>query len=162
MFGWLPTVNLDQIKDDMSNTSYRYSFLEHPDNNLSTAYLALSTRVYTAQGDGLLHGNRWNLKTISEYLKMSDEYREYITAMMLTLGGQAPQIINLLSLEFCNGQSTERGVYMYNGFIVFITRYHKAKKSTNREFTVVRILPAKPGKLLFYYLVYIRRVMAML
>ena len=162
MFGWLPSVDLSQIKDDMSNTTCSYSFLEHPDNDLSTAYLALSTRACTAQGDGLLRGDRWDLKAISEYLKMSEEYQEYIAAMMLTLGGQAIRIIELLGLEFCNGQSTERGVYTYNGFMAFVTRHHKAKKSTNKEFTVVRFLLAKPGKLLFYYLVYIRKVVAML
>jgi hypothetical protein len=75
MFGWLPSVNLSQIKDDMSNTACGYSFLEHPDNDLSTAYLALSTRACTAQGDGLLCGDRWDLKAVSEYLKMSEEYR---------------------------------------------------------------------------------------
>jgi hypothetical protein len=90
MFGWLPSVDLNQIKDDMSNTACGYSFVEHPDNDLSTAYLSLSTRVCTAQGDGLLRGDRWDLKAVSEYLKMSEEYREYIAAMMLTLGSQAP------------------------------------------------------------------------
>ena len=82
--------------------------------------------------------------------------------MMLTLGGQVPRATEVLSLEFYNGQSTEHRVYVYNGFIMFVIRHHKAKKSTNKEFTVVRFLPANPGKLLFYYLVYIRKVVAML
>jgi hypothetical protein len=90
MFGWLPSVNLSQIKDDMSNTACGYSFLEHPDNDLSAAYLALSTRACTAQGDGLLRSDRWDLKAVSEYLKMSEEFQGYLAAMMLTLGGQAP------------------------------------------------------------------------
>ena len=162
MFGWLPSVNLSQIKDDMSNTACGYSFLEHPDNDLSAAYLALSTRACTAQGDGLLRGDRWDLKAVSEYLKMSEEYQGYLAAMMLTLGGQAPRATEVLSLEFYNGQSTEHRVYAYNGFMMFVIRHHKAKKSTNKEFTVVRFLPANPGKLLFYYLVYIRKVVAML
>ena len=60
MFGWLPSVNLSQIKDDMSNTICGYSFLEHLDNDLSAVYLALSTRACTVQGDGLLRGDRWD------------------------------------------------------------------------------------------------------
>ncbi|PVH71649.1 hypothetical protein DL98DRAFT_391139, partial [Cadophora sp. DSE1049] len=36
------------------------------------------------------------------------------------------------------------------------------KRSTNNEFTVVRFLPARPGKLLYYYLTYIRLFATML
>ncbi|KFZ16365.1 hypothetical protein V501_02264 [Pseudogymnoascus sp. VKM F-4519 (FW-2642)] len=91
MFNWFPGVDLSQVKDDMTNTIQGYSFLQHPANDLSTAYLTLSTRACTAQGDGLLRGD-----------------------------------------------------------------------STNNEFTVVRFLPARPGKLLYYYLVYIRLFAAMI
>jgi hypothetical protein len=135
MFNWLPGADLKRLRDDMSNTRQAYSFIEDPANDLSTAYLTLSTRACTTQGDG---------------------------GTMLTLGGQAPRATEILSLEWCNGQSTERGIYVYDGFMIFVIRHHKAKRSTNNEFTVVRFLPAKVGKLLYYYLVYIRPFAAML
>lgn len=81
---------------------------------------------------------------------------------MLTLGRQAPRATEILSLEWCNGQSTERGVYVHDGFVIYVIRHHKAKRSTNNEFTVVRFLHAKVGKLLYYYLVYIQPFAAML
>ncbi|KAH7024319.1 uncharacterized protein B0I36DRAFT_294906 [Microdochium trichocladiopsis] len=37
-----------------------------------------------------------------------------------------------------------------------LTRHHKAKRSTNREFNVARFLPLRVGRVLFRYLVYIR------
>lgn len=54
-----------------------------------------------------------------------------------TTGGQVPQAPELLSLESQNGSSTERGVYIWNRFMIYLTRHHKAKRSTNREFNVV-------------------------
>jgi hypothetical protein len=162
MFNWLPRVDLNRVRDEMSNTRQGYSFIQDPANDLSTAYLTLSTRACTAQGDGLLQGDRWDFKAVSEYLKMTEAHQGYLAGTMLTLGGQGPRATELLSLEYCNGQSSQRGVYVYNGFMIYVTRHHKAKRSTNNEFTVVRFLPAKVGKLLYYYLVYIRPFAAML
>ncbi|KAH8591171.1 hypothetical protein B0O99DRAFT_719407, partial [Bisporella sp. PMI_857] len=162
MFDWMPEVDLSRVRDDMSNKRQGYSFIQHPANDLSMAYLTLSTRACTAQGDGLLQGDRWDFKAVSEYLKMTEAYQGYLAGAMLTLGGQAPRATEILSLEWCNGQSTERGVYVHDSFMIYVIRHHKAKRSTNNEFTVVRFLPAKVGKLLYYYLVYIRPFAAML
>jgi hypothetical protein len=46
--------------------------------------------------------------------------------------------------------------------MIYMIRHHKAKRNTNNEFTVVRYLPAKIRKLLYYYLVYIRLFAAIL
>ncbi|QGA20949.1 hypothetical protein EYB26_008659 [Talaromyces marneffei] len=82
--------------------------------------------------------------------------------VLYTTSGQVPQIPKLSSLEYVNGPSTERGFYVWNGSIIYLTRHHKAKRSTNREFFVVRFLPARGGRLLYQYLVYIRPFMQML
>ncbi|KFZ14298.1 hypothetical protein V501_03307, partial [Pseudogymnoascus sp. VKM F-4519 (FW-2642)] len=68
----------------------------------------------------------------------------------------------LLGLEIQNGPSTERGIYVWNGFVVYLTRHHKAKRSNNREFYVVRFLPARLSCVMYKYLVYIRPFLDML
>ncbi|KFZ16922.1 hypothetical protein V502_04827 [Pseudogymnoascus sp. VKM F-4520 (FW-2644)] len=162
MFNWSPDVDLSRVKDDMSNTKEGYSFIQHPANDLATAYLMLSTRACTAQGGRLLKDGKWDTKAVNQYLKMAESIREEVLAMMYAPCGQAPRATEILSIECCNGKSTERGVYVYNGFMIYVIRHQKAKKSTNKEFMVVRFLPAKAGKLLFYYLVYIRPFAAFL
>ncbi|KAH6689250.1 hypothetical protein BKA61DRAFT_533280, partial [Leptodontidium sp. MPI-SDFR-AT-0119] len=131
MFGWFPSVDLSQVKDDMSNTLRGYSFLQHPANGLSTAYLTLSTRACTAQGDGLLRGDKWDHKSVAEYLRGTESFQRDLAAIMYSLCGQAPRATELLSLEYCNGQSSQRGIYMYNAFMIYVIRHHKAKRSTN-------------------------------
>lgn len=162
MFNWLPEVDLASVKDDMGNVTRGYSFLQHPANALSLAYLKLSTRACTAQRDGLLRGDRWDYKAVGDYLKTAENLQRYLAAMMYALCGQAPRATELFSLECCNGQSSQRGIFVYNGFMIYVIRTHKAKRSTNNEFNVARFLPAKPGRLLYYYLVYIRLFVAML
>jgi hypothetical protein len=57
---------------------------------------------------------------------------------------------------------TERGLYVYNRYTITPTRHHKAKRLTNRDFFVVRYLPARAGRILYNYLVYIRPFVDML
>ena len=64
---------------------------------------------------------------------------------MQTIGGQVARVLELSSLEYENSSSIERGFYVYNGFIILVTRYYKAKRSTNREFNVVRFLYRRGG-----------------
>ena len=40
--------------------------------------------------------------------------------------------------------------------MVYLTRGHKAKRSTNREFIVAQFLPLQVGMLLYNYIVFIR------
>ncbi|KAH6881152.1 hypothetical protein B0T10DRAFT_518867, partial [Thelonectria olida] len=46
--------------------------------------------------------------------------------------------------------------------MIYLTRSHKAKRSTNREFIVARFFPAQIGRLTYIYLVYIRPLVDML
>lgn len=85
-----------------------------------------------------------------------------LLATMYITGGQAPRGTEIFSIGHCNGASAERGVYVYDGFMAYLTQYHKARAASNFEFYVMRYLPLAAGKLLFYYLVYIRPFSAML
>lgn len=73
-----------------------------------------------------------------------------------TSEGQVPRSPNLLGLEIENGPFTERGIYVWNRFMVYLTRHHKAKRSNNREFYVVRFFTARLGHVMYKHLVYIQ------
>ena len=75
---------------------------------------------------------------------------------------QAPRGTELFALEHCNGASTSRGVYDHAGKMALISRHHKARRTTNSEFQVVRFLPKEPSQMLYHYLVFIRPFACML
>jgi len=81
---------------------------------------------------------------------------------MHTACGQTPRAPDLLGIEWENGSFTERGIYVWNGSMVYLTRHHKAKRSTNREFIVVRFMPARLAHVVYKHVVYIRRFLDML
>jgi hypothetical protein len=162
MYGWEPDVQLGQVRDDLNNSRRGYSFVSHPANRLSDAYLTLSTRACIASGDGLLRNERWVLPAVGQYLKRCEEMLQLIMAIFYCLGGQGPRATELLTLELTNGSATWRGVYAFNGYMMYISRYHKSRHITDKDFQVVRFLPEQAGKLVYYYLVYIRRFESML
>lgn len=73
-----------------------------------------------------------------------------------------PRVTEILGLEYENAPSTQRGLYAWNGFMVYLVCYHKAKRLTNREFNVVRFLPVRLGYVMYKYLVFICRFLNML
>ncbi|KAJ4065542.1 hypothetical protein NW761_015265, partial [Fusarium oxysporum] len=77
-------------------------------------------------------------------------------------GGGQPRGPDLLHILLRNCGTAERGLYVYNGFVIYLTRSHKAKRSTNREFVVARFLPIQVGHIVYRYLVYIRPFVDML
>jgi hypothetical protein len=82
--------------------------------------------------------------------------------LVVLLGGQAPRITEPSALEHCNGLSTTCAVCVYAGKMGLIFRHAKSRRTTNKEFIVVRFLLEEVGKILYCYLVYIRPFACML
>lgn len=64
----------------------------------------------------------------------------------------------LLTLEHSNIKSRLRGICIYGGQMFSVTRHHKARLTTNREFQVARFFSRQVTALMYRYLVYIRPV----
>ncbi|EXA29293.1 hypothetical protein FOVG_19202 [Fusarium oxysporum f. sp. pisi HDV247] len=162
MFSWDPAINLSNITDDMTNNKEGFSFVLHPKNKLDTAYLELLHRTSRAHRNSLVHGGNWDWNAIFQYFKRDEALLSAILGGMFCTGGQLPRCTEVLSLLCCNGELHPRGIYVYDRSMIYITRHHKAKKATNREFIVARFLPAQLGHILYKYLVYIRPFINML
>jgi hypothetical protein len=117
-------------------------------------------RLYSIRRSNLYNpGTKsFNPRGVSLYLKREEQLRDLLLGLIYVTGGQAPRATELISIWYKNGEATERGVYVHEGSIIYITRYNKAKRSTNKEFVVVRFLPYHVGRLLYKYLVFIRPV----
>jgi hypothetical protein len=162
MYDLDPVVDLASVKDDLTNTRSGFSFVKHPDNGLVDAYLDLSVKACTTRRKRLSREGRWDWEAIFSYRAKAEGLDEMLLGGLHTAGGQVPRAPELLGLEIQNGPSTERGIYVWNGFMVYLTRHHKAKRSNNREFYVVRFLPARLSRVMYKYLVYIRPFLDML
>ncbi|KAL0764704.1 hypothetical protein CaCOL14_012794 [Colletotrichum acutatum] len=162
MYGWHPVFDLSKTKDRMANTNRGYSFVSEPANGLQEAYLDLSQRACLSTIDGLLSEEGWLSRRVHRYIDDSEALLSALFALVHLTGGQAARGSELASVQYQNGTSTPRGVYVYSGALVLITRHHKTRHTTNNEFQVARFLPDVVGRLLYLYLVYIRPFTSML
>ena len=159
---WRPDVQLDSIQDDFTNTVPGYSFVTDCRNGLKSAFLQLSARVGTFGPNPLVSHEQWAEKAVSEYLHVHEEFLSVLFQLCFVTCGQDPRVKELMTLEVYNGSMHPRGVFVYNGSMVYITHYHKAQRNTNRQFHVARFFPLPASRWVFYYLVYIRRFVEML
>ncbi|KAL9561165.1 hypothetical protein ACKAV7_014520 [Fusarium commune] len=158
MFGVKADVDFLKIKDDLASSKSGYNFTKVPENGLDSAYLELLVQAYAAGKNGLAKDGLWRLHTVTSYLKQVVEMEEQLAGGLYTSCGQTPRVLELLSLECENGPNTICGIHVWGGYVVYVIRHHKAKRLTNREFYVVRFLPIRLGRVLYKYLVYIRKV----
>ncbi|KNB16555.1 hypothetical protein FOXG_21706 [Fusarium oxysporum f. sp. lycopersici 4287] len=162
MYGWKPPCDLSSVKDDISNTTHGFSFVSHPKNDLTEAYLEISLKACTSQASPLSRKGKWHRGAILAFLKKEEALREILADLMLMTCGGQPRSPDLLEVRVRNHGTAERSFYVYNSFMIYVTRSHKAKRSTNREFIVARFFPFQVGQLLYTYLVYIRPFVDML
>ncbi|KAL6405826.1 hypothetical protein AUP68_10965 [Ilyonectria robusta] len=162
MYGFEPHFDLSKIKDDMTNTQPGYSFVMHPDNGFENIYKDLLVRACTSRTGKLAIQGQWNFKAITSYLRLMTRLEEMLGGGYLTACGQVPRLLELLSLAVENSPCATRGMFIWNGSVAYALQHHKAKRSTNQEFYVVRFLPIRLATVTLKYLTCIRRVGALL
>jgi hypothetical protein len=162
LYGVVPVLKLNLLRDRMSNTHSEYSFVQDPSNDLSKAYLELYSRACLDPADGLMSSQSWKMDAVHRYLKEEMDLLINIMLIMFLRGGQAPRTTEFLSIECYNGSSTSRGLYIDDGSLAYVTRHSKARRTTNQEFNVVRYLPEEDSQLIVNYLTYVRPFVAML
>jgi hypothetical protein len=161
MYGWKPEMRLSEMKDDLTNTSPGYSFVAHPGNNLKDAYKSLLAHACICQ-DAALHAltshGQWRWSAVREYINKTEDLDKMTAGGFGTACGQGIRTRELFSIEYENSPSSQRGIFFWNGKMLYVTRHHKAKRTTNHEFHVARFLPARLAVVLTKSVAYIRRV----
>lgn len=140
MFGWNPAIDLSQVKDEISDKTCGFSFVQHPPNNLGKAYLGLISRACETGRRSLYQHGRWDFAAIFRYRQSVHALLDVMLGMFTTTGGQMPRSTELFLIEHKNTATTKRGIYVYNGSMIYLTRHHKAKRLSNQEFNVARFL----------------------
>ncbi|KJZ71103.1 hypothetical protein HIM_09522 [Hirsutella minnesotensis 3608] len=162
-----PRPDFRRIRDRLSSSSVGYSFVTDPANGLACDYLKLLTRACLSPIDGLLRRDArgessWDLKAVTRYIEGHDELLKMLMLLFHLGGGQGSRITELLTVEHCNTASRLRGIGIFAGQMFSITRHHKARLTTNKEFQVARFLPEPIAAIAYNYLVFIRGATYML
>lgn len=101
-----PVLDLNVLRDRISNHTYAYSFVQDPRNNIDSAFLEYSETICADSNLGLVTRNGWNMRAVRRFLRQEEALLERIMLMMYLRGGQAPRVTELMSLMCWNGAST--------------------------------------------------------
>ncbi|PVH91695.1 hypothetical protein DM02DRAFT_545301 [Periconia macrospinosa] len=86
----------------------------------------------------------------------------FYRASLDTVNGLIIDITKLLALKHCNRPLTSYSIYVYLRKVALIFRHAKSRRTTNYKFIIIRFLLEEAGRLLYYYLVFIRPFACML
>jgi len=94
-----------------------------------------------------------NRQGIESYMARVAEFREKLLVLMHITSGQPARGPEILSIRHSNTvRGGHRNVFIENGMVVFVTRYHKGYSLSGDVKIIHRYLPQEVGELLVRYL----------
>jgi superfamily II DNA helicase RecQ len=154
----LPVIPWDQLFDNPSDSSNGWSFVDDvrtpwPVDGSQWLYRRvqgsekLRQRFVQANGDGSLHHGR-----VHDWFRQLDVFRGKLLALLHLTGGQPARGTELLSVRHSNTvQGGHRNLFIENGMVVFVCRYHKGYEFKGDVKIIHRYLPREVGQLVVWY-----------
>lgn len=99
---------------------------------------------------------RWRSNRIRRYLRLVDQFRRLLLLCVHFIGGMPARGPELLTLRFRNGIYQDRNLYLIDGCIVVITRYHKSQALMDQPKVVPRRLTPQLSQIITVYLAYVQ------
>lgn len=155
-------MDINALEDDMSFRKRGSYFVTNRQNRLMSSWedktvtwmLASRRGRKMRQEDG-----SWHTRRVREYLREVDKFRELLLFCMHVTGGQPARGPEILSLRYKNGFSQDRNIFVLDGLVMSVTRYHKTLSQWDVPKTVPRFMPWRVGQLVTVYLTYVQPLM---
>ena len=150
-------MDLTSLIDDMNESQAGYSFLSEKSNKLlgGRARMMARLRASSAWEDMVsveTEGIQFSRKAIANYRKKAETFLEQLLILIHITGGQPARGTEITVLRHMNAQQNMRNIYVQDGRVMLVTRYHKAQALTGQLRVIPRFLPTRVGQLLVAYL----------
>jgi hypothetical protein len=98
-----------------------------------------------------------DINPVQAYCKRVDQFLKQLLLLTHLTSGQPARGAELLSIQHENSLSDgPRNIYMHNGYVAVVPRYHKGYNRDTSVKMVFRFVPREVGSLFVYYLWHIR------
>jgi superfamily II DNA helicase RecQ len=155
----VPPVPWDSLRDDPTNERPGWNFLHDPRSHLpvngETWLFNQVGRNPSIQRRFLKSGSHpgLNRRGVEGYMARVVEFREKLAVLIHIAGGQPARGPELLSIRHSNtAKGGHRNIFIEDGMVVFVTRYHKGYTVSGDVKIIHRYLPREVGELLVWYL----------
>jgi hypothetical protein len=132
------------------------------------ASVPAAQRLYKQQGSTVKRDRgseqlvQWRPQEVRQHLRHIQRFLELLSLAVHIAGGQPARGPELLSVRWRNGLLQDRNLYVIDGQVAVITRYHKTQSQWDKPKVVVRFLPEAVEQLVTAYLLYVRPLQVML
>ena len=90
---------------------------------------------------------------VQAYGKAIKNARQALAALVLMTGGAPPRGSELVTIKYKNSTNGDsRGIFIKDGLVVFVTKYHKNIGQTSKGKVIHRYMPREIGELVVFYL----------
>jgi len=150
-------IPLEKLEDDVTFTKRGVSFVTNRSNGLADKREWMLARAFAHPDGKKLHrGGSWAKVAVQKYLREVDRFRELLLFYVHVTGGQPARGSEITTIRFRNGFLQDRNVFVIQGHMVIVTRYHKSQSQFDEPKVIPRFLPWKVGQLLAVYLAYVQ------
>ena len=151
-------VKLDELVDDVTFERRGVSFVQHRDNGLKDKLEWMQTQAgQTEQGRRLqLSDGQWNVKQVKRYLRCIDRFLTLLMVCVHMTSGQPGRGSEITTMRHRNGLLQDRNIFVMDGQVMTVVRYHKSQSQWDKPKVVPRFLPPRLGQVMVLYLAYLQ------
>jgi hypothetical protein len=97
---------------------------------------------------------QWKQKGVEDYFRRVGRFKEELLALVHLTAGAPARGTEVLSIQHTNGEDSraQRGIFLEDGMVAFVTRYHKGYSSSQKMKVIHRYVPKEVGEIVVYYL----------
>ena len=130
--------------------SWLFNQLKLKPEVLKQLYISTSTPPTSARP--------WKLSStaVTAYEGAVQNFLEHMMVLLHITSGQPARRPEFLGLRWCNKQADKRNVFIHDGYLLFLLRYHKSLNMTNSSRFPARFMLAKVAELLLQYLILVQ------
>lgn len=152
----IPTIPWSQLYDDPVESKDGWNFLQDPRTPWpvdGSNWLLHRTRHTPSIQSRFIDDQQLTTKRIDVYLDHVIRFREKLCVIVYLCGGQPARGRELLSIRHRNTPGGGiRDVFIEDGLVTFVTKYHKGFYVSNDVKVIHRYLPREIGELVVWYL----------
>jgi len=95
---------------------------------------------------------QWNRKAVEDYFRTYRRFKEECAALVHLTAGSPARATELTSIQVENGPEGrgQRGVFVDNGMVDFVTAYHKGWSASKKSKIIHRFVPREVGQLIVH------------
>ncbi|KAI3570585.1 hypothetical protein IWW34DRAFT_903267 [Fusarium oxysporum f. sp. albedinis] len=160
LLGWRPDIDVSSIRDDLTCRRAGWPFINKIEHNLTDVWKTLLHKLQKSpfRGTPFAKSGHWNAETCHKYLSAGVELNKSAFAAIHLRAGLPGRGTEVTSIRYLNSKLFIRNVFFYDGRMIIIISYNKARASNNYAFYIVRYVPADLSLSLLKYLAIVRPV----